>query len=317
MRALRLVIAFMALMSASIGTPATAQQSEPSDEQVVVVGRPTEEVVREFVGRLAISARGQNQLSRWDRRICPGVAGLQTRYAQFVNDRLAQRAIDVGLDVGEPGCTANVLIVVTPDPDAVARDLTRNRRQAMGYYQERLRSTLGRTALAAFAASDAPVRWWHVSRTASAAGEEIEEPSPSVLPPSGNTMFMLTMKYPTVMGRNASRLGRQTRQDFGAAFVIVDANRLPGIDHDFAALADYVAMVTLAQVDPDAQTSGYPTILNLFAQDGEAAPVRALTDWDIAYLRALYDVTREGRSASAQEGEIARSINRDLTAPAN
>jgi hypothetical protein len=312
-----LLIALMALISAGVGMPAAAQQGQASDEQVVVVGRPTEEVVREFVDELAISAQAQNQLSRWDRRICPGVAGLRTRYAQFVIDRLAQRALDVGLDVGERGCDANVLIVVTPNPDAVARDLTQNHRRAMGYYQERLRSTLGRSALAAFARSDAPVRWWHVSRTASADGEEIEEPSPSVLPPSGNTMFMLTMKYPTVIGGGSSRLARRTRQDFGAAFVIVDAHRLPDIGHDFAALADYVAMVTLAQVDPDADTSSYPTILNLFRQNREAEPVRALTDWDIAYLRALYDITREERSASAQEGEIARSMNRDLTAPAN
>ena len=46
-------------------------------------------------------------------------------------------------------------------------------------------------------------------------------------------------------------------------------------------LADYVAMVTLAQIDPDADTRGYASILNLFqtpdaapGQEGRAGPGR-------------------------------------------
>ena len=93
---------------------------------------------------------------------------------------------------------------------------------------------------------------------------------------------------------NASRLNRSTHQNFGAAFIIVDARHLAEIDLDFGALADYVAMVALAQVDADASTAGLTTILNLFSD--ETSP-RALTEWDIAYLRGLYGASPPFRLA--------------------
>lgn len=307
------LVAALALL-VTTGTPAAAQP-EDSEADIVVTARPTPEVIREFVGQMATSSRTTNQLSRWDRHICPGVAGLRTAYAQFVVDRLAQRALDVGLDVGEPGCDANILIIVTPEPDEVARDLVQNNPAALGYHQQRLRRTLGRRALATFVASNAPVRWWHVSRTATPDGQDVREPAPTLAPMTGNTIVSLTREHPIMMGTGSSRLSRQTHQDFGAAFVIVDAGQLEAVGFDFAALADYVAMVTLAQLDPEADTSPYPTILNLFSENVE--PVRAMTEWDIAYLRGLYSMRRESRSAASQESDIARSMNDDLVTPAN
>ena len=52
-------------------------------------------------------------------------------------------------------------------------------------------------------------------------------------------------------------------------------------------LGDYVAMVAMAQVDPDADTGRFDTILNLF-NDPATAPT-GLTGWDRAYLEGLYD----------------------------
>jgi hypothetical protein len=107
---------------------------------------------------------------------------------------------------------------------------------------------------------------------------------------------------------NASRLSRSTHQNFGAAFIIVDARRLVEINSDFGALADYLAMVALAQVDADANTAGLSTILNLFSD--ETSP-RELTDWDIAYLRGLYSAEATV-SARRQAGDIARTMGQDL-----
>jgi hypothetical protein len=78
--------------------------------------------VRAFVHQMAMAPPGPNQLARWDSSICPGLAGLKTHYAQFIIDRIAQRAEAVGLDVGEPGCHPNVLIVISPVPDAIAHE---------------------------------------------------------------------------------------------------------------------------------------------------------------------------------------------------
>jgi hypothetical protein len=286
----------LALAALAFSGLAQAQAPAPeASETVVVTGQRTEEAVRTFVDEIAVSMRGGDQLARWDRRICPGVAGLRARYAQFVIDRMAQRVFDVGLDIGEPGCRANVLIVVSMDPDGVAEELFDDHRDALGYYDERGRRTLGREALRAFVASDAPVRWWHVSRTITQSGEMIGDTSDGS-PPVDFTLG------------NASRLRRSTHQDFGAAFIIVDAQRITDIDLDFAALADYLAMVTLAQVDPAANTQDLPTILNLFAQ---ADAPHELTDWDIAYLRGLYVADAE-HSGRRQQGDIERTMNQQL-----
>ena len=281
---------------ALLASAAAAQEAPTTaSEEVVVTGQRTEEVVRTFVNEISVEMGRTDQLARWDRRICPGVAGLRGRYAQFLIDRMAQRAFEVGLDVGEPGCRANILIIVTLDPDAMAEHLYDDHRDALGYFYERGRNTLGRTALRAFVTSDAPVRWWHVSRTVTEQGDRIADASDGSAP----VTFVLG---------NSSRLSRSTHQDLGAAFIIVDARRLADIDSDFGALADYVAMVTLAQVDADADTAGLATILNLFS--GESAP-RALTDWDIAYLRGLYGA-ESNDSARRQSGEIARTMGQDL-----
>ena len=72
-------------------------------------------------------------------------------------------------------------------------------------------------------------------------------------------------------------------------------------------LADYVAMVTLAQNDPDADTGRYASILNVF-DDPETAT--GLTDWDQAYLRGLYDAERSRKNLRAGRTEIADSIHR-------
>jgi hypothetical protein len=284
-----------ALLSLS---PAAAQEAVES-EQIVVVGQRTEEAVRNFVAAMSAPQRGPDQLARWDRRICPGVAGLRSRYAQFLIDRMAQRAFDVDLDIGEPGCRPNILIVVSTNPDAVARDLYDNHRRALGWFDERNQATRGRDALReTFLNSDAPVRWWHVSHTTNAMGQRIGEPN------GGGDALPVNP-----MAGGSSRLRANTRQDFGAAFIIVDANRLPEIGHDFNALADYLAMVSLAQLDPAADVSGYPSVLNLWA--GDPAP-HALTEWDLAYLRGLYAATREAASVRRQQGDIAREMLRDV-----
>lgn len=291
----------LGLVLLSFSASAAAQGPAPeSGRDIVVTGARTEEAIRNFVDQLAVTARTTDTLGRWDRRICPGVAGLRAPYAQLLIDRIAQRTFDVGLDIGEPGCRANILIVVSMDPDAIAEELYENHRDALSYQTERGETTLGRAALRAFISSDAPVRWWHVSRAHTQAGEPVLETN------DGTSKFPYT---PVIMRfGGASRFIATYRQDFSGAFVIVDARRMNEIGVDFNALADYLAMVTLAQIDPNAETHDLDTILNLF--DGASSP-RALTEWDVLYLRGLYAADRED-GATQQQTDIARVMSQDL-----
>lgn len=275
-----------------------AQQASPEPrEEVVITGRSEEAAIRAFVDDLARDRAPENQLARWDRSICPGVAGLQAEYARFVLRRIWQRAREVGLEAGRSGCRVDILIIVSTDANATARELVDRYPRVLGKFQQYGESTPGRESLQAFRTSAAPVRWWFVSNTATVDGTKISQG------PDGAA--------PVVRVPNASLINRQTRQDFSRAFMIVDAGKIMGVE--LSALADYLAMAALAQIDAGADTSSYSTILNLFSAPARGdAPMSAMTTWDLAYLSGLYKAPRAAASAKAQERDIARRMNRTV-----
>ncbi len=293
----------MALMNAAValtalmlmqGEPAPAQVGRVVESEDVVVVAPRTEEVRAFVD--ALSAESESgQLARWDRQICPGVMGARTDAAEFLLDRIAVRAYEVGLDVGEPGCRANVLILVTDDSDAVAQTLQNTR--AVSYYGQ-AGNTRGRAAFRDFRDTPRAVRWWHVTRTMTADGAAASSDSPSA-----------GAAPTTVQVRTGGRIRSTTREDFNHVIIVLDTARASGIP--FGALADYIAMVTLAQIDPSSDLSEFPSILNMFGERdaGRDFPV-AMTDWDKSYLVGLYGAPRDARNARQQQRAIERQLRR-------
>jgi len=93
---------------------------------------------------------------------------------------------------------------------------------------------------------------------------------------------------------------------FEYVFVIADQARLHGMT--MGQFADYVAMVGLAKLKPDARLGDAPTILTLFNGAPEAAPT-GMTDWDQTFLKSLY-VTEQ--ISKQQRGQIARQMVRDI-----
>lgn len=96
-----------------------------------------------------------------------------------------------------------------------------------------------------------------------------------------------------------------------STIVVVNTSATGGAT--FGQLADYIAMVSLAHIDPriDADTDlpGSSTILRLFAKSSEGVPAK-LTNWDQAFLKGLY------RSRDAvllrQRSDIMLSMRDDL-----
>jgi len=93
--------------------------------------------------------------------------------------------------------------------------------------------------------------------------------------------------------------------DMLRVIVIVDERRVQGVSRD--QLADYIAMVGLAEIKPDAQPGSAPTILRLFADPPEAAP-QGLSDWDLAFLRSLYSFEGPWRRGIARPDRLALSM---------
>ena len=277
-------------LAATLGT-ASAQQPEP---EIVVTAERLHEMVRSFVAEVAVAPQAENQIARWDRRVCTRLAGMPQRQAQFVVDRIAQRAHQVDLEPGGPGCQVNVLVFVTPDSDRFAQAFAEEYRIVLDGGREPNMITAGSDKLDEFVATSRPVRWWHVMQTVDETGIVVRNTQPRLR--AGELTGLSIVR----IGGLAGRTERPTRQDFNRVIVIVDATMANGVRLD--ALSDYIAMTALAQLDPNADTSSNNTILNLFRSTSTATPT-AMTEWDLAYLQGLYDMRRNATVSARQRAD--------------
>jgi hypothetical protein len=298
-------IALTAATQVPPGQAAAAPQTAPTQlEEVTVTGRSLDRLIGDFVSEVAEPNRGRG-LARWDRSLCVGVANLRAETAQYIVDRVSTVAEDIGLRAGAPGCTPNLLVVATDDGAAAARGLVAESRQAFrmgGAGMDR-----GMAALTDFQETDRPVRWWQVAMPIdSETGMRATRLAGDCQALECNAWDGSVMGYaPIISVSSASRLNTQIVDNIFRTVVIVDIDDVSGLT--VQQLADYIAMVSLAQIDPDADTSRYATILNVF-EDPESAPT--LTGWDTAYLEGLYQAERTDQSRAAGRAEIEASIGR-------
>jgi hypothetical protein len=292
------------LIGAALSLALVSGAPQDQDDQlpeVVVEGRIPEDLAREFIDEVSNAPRGAS-VARWNRELCVGVIGLRPATAQYLIDRVATVADSLDVEIGEPGCEPNVVIAATTDGGAAARALVDRRRNMLApgnSIQSRSRADLE-----AFVETDRPVRWWHVSTAVDpVTGRSlVRSPRNDNFDPLKRGEVIEQLATPV---RGASPLLRAaTRQDLRRAVVIIDFDGLGEVDFD--QLADYVAFISLAQVDPEADTSEFSTVLNLF--DDPATP--GLTDWDRAYLRGLYTSDDAARGDSAREAAIRREMVR-------
>ncbi|MGH6978983.1 MAG: hypothetical protein ACRED4_06805 [Brevundimonas sp.] len=279
--------------------PDPAADSAVRLQDIEVVGRPLDDMIRNFVNEVAAPNSGRG-IARWSESVCVGVANLKGEPAQYIVDRVSTVAEDIGLKPGAPGCSPNVLIIASADAQAEARHLVEQRSRAFrmgGSGMDR-----GGAALRAFQASEKPVRWWQVSMPVDSETGARATRIPGECEGVCNSVF----DYAPVMNVfAASRLSTQIIDNIFRTIVIIDVDQIA--DVSIQQLADYAAMVTFAQIDPEADTSGYASILNVFDQPQAAM---SLTDWDKAYLDGLYSAERTQKNMRAGRSEIVSSIHR-------
>jgi hypothetical protein len=268
-------------------------------EDIVVFGnRPLIEAAREFVAEVGEAPRGRG-LARWRGPICIGVVNLRPEAAGSLIDHISARADELGVATGDAGCTPNVVLAFTQDPQTLADGLVEAEPG-----QFRLGSAtfnLSADALRHFRESDAPIRWWHTSIPVDDLTGEPAVRIPGALDAQGNPAT------PTTTGI-ASRLTSGIRDDLSRVYIIVDMRRVGDVSP--LQLGDYLAFVALAQIDPMGDRSRQPSVLNAF-EDPQSS--EGFSDWDLAYLRALYR-PGGGRRANSEAiaGEVARDVARTL-----
>ncbi|MBX7247627.1 MAG: hypothetical protein K1X35_01090 [Caulobacteraceae bacterium] len=266
------------------GGVAMADDAAPATTvEGVTVVVPNKATLSEFIRDVTEESR-DGRVARWNRTICPATAGLERRYAEYMNERLAAVARQVGLKVAKPGCRPDILIIVTPDVKAVLEEMERSHKEVFAErrWSDERTSAGGSQSFQAFLQSDKPVRWWHVSETVAADGQ-----------PVGDGVHMRA---------SGSRLRDTVREDFAAVIVVVDARKAQGVSYQ--ALSDYVAMVSLAQLNPNVNSSSASTVLNIFSDLESGRPtLTGLTDWDLRFLKSLYAM-RADTPGRSQRGRI-------------
>lgn len=271
------------------GEPQVPPAQEPAQlEEVVVEGRRLRSVIQDFVGEVAAPA-GVRGPARWNGPVCIGVVNLRGEVAQYIVDRASDVARELGLTAGEPGCSPNVLIIAAADGRAVADGIVEARRSAFRPGGSGMTRSL--RALEEFRTSEAPVRWWHVSAPVDSETGHLATRLPGYDAPMTNVSA-------------ASRIRTDIRDDLLKAIIVVDVQKTAGVS--LAQLADYCALVALAQVDPQADVASFETVLNVFSDPA----VPGLTPWDMDYLRALYSVEQNSVGANARGAEIVDQMMR-------
>jgi hypothetical protein len=317
----RTTLSLVSALAVCLSAQAFAQESEPvaapsstsgveaaqGIDEVVVRGRRMSEVefdlqayVRSFVDEVAALPIGRG-FARWHRNVCVGVHNLSTNPAQYLVDRISQLAVEVGLKPGEPGCSPDVMIIFTTNGDETAGFIVDSQPRLLRPGAGRAGMNLDSAALDEFTHTDRAVRWWHVSMPVDARiGTHAVRLPGDQAPPLVN-----------MGGGGGSRVYSASRDDMLYAVIVVDATKLRGTT--WQQLGDYLAMVSLAQIDPQAHVGDFDSILNLF--DNPRA-YSGLTDWDRSYMQALYAINQE-RVPQIQSNEVVSRMARQEEASAN
>jgi hypothetical protein len=282
-------------LCAILAAPLAAQQPEPPAENggqtITVTGeRPDSEAQRRESSRFfqshAVRTR-IGQLARWHEPICVRAGGLPPE----MNARIAIRVMEIAERLGIPTnraelCPPNVRIGFTSEPQTLVERAVRRNSQVIGFHYAAQRDRIMRVRQ--------PVQAWYVTTTRT--GE------------SGGTIDQAGVRAPG--GAAGSRLTNGLSSGLGHVLILADTRHVAGAEAD--SIAELVAFLALAQTPVAEACDETDTILNLMNPACPAArrPV-ALTEYDNAYLRALYTMNPE-TGPPLQRGSIVQNMTEVL-----
>ena len=305
--ALPTIALLCAMAGAALADPPS--QEPPSNIPQVTIQAEREaitEQARQFVGKVTGSSwadADDHPLELWRMPVCPAVAGLPAPQGEFVFKELAHVMTEAGAPVGKDGCVPNLIVVATTQP---VEFLTAWRKR-----DKRLFDNTSPSLVKRFLEQPLPVRVWY---NTGLAGEDAAVGSlggglsgaylsggmsgggmgeSGGVAASAQAQTMLG-DIPTFRQRyGGTRLSLTAAPDLSSEIVIVDIKQCEGFG--WGALADYIAMIALTNIDLSTNFDDVPSILALFKAPADKRQV-GLTDWDRAYLKALYHTERMMRS---------------------
>lgn len=270
-----------------------AQTPDAATQEVTVLGRlELQRRVTTFVDRIAALENGEG-LPRWNVPVCPLEWGLTTPAGEFVVERVVSIARSVGVRVAGQHCRPNLFILDVADPKAVLQGWVRRNGTRTLVFGDATRFVMRE-----FIDTPRAVRVWHSTSEEDAWGLHESEP---VSCATGDRMCA-----PAIQNTQPTHIASNVAWTFSRVIVIADQKRMHGVT--LGQFADYVAMIAFAQLEPGAQLGDAPTVLKLFDGAPQSAPA-GLTDWDRAFLKALYTTAQ---NTKLQRSQIAGAMVRQI-----
>jgi hypothetical protein len=313
LKTLRPFIFSAAFIVAGAANAATAPPETPdikSDTTITVTGQlPDKEKLREAASTFVRSASvipDEAQYARRNDPLCPAVVGIDQKYASLVSAKIKAVAEAVGVAVAPAGCRANLLVNFTADASAYLLGARKR--------QPTLLSALRPDERTALLTSNAPIRWWYGTNATGSDNVPIAlgQVNGGVLIGTPEGLPVLpTPNRGTLRTYSPSLIDTKLVVNLSSTVVLIDIEKATGVPLD--SVAAYAAMVSLAQLKLTTDYSSYPSILAMFsgAKSRDEAP-RDLTEWDYAYLRALYKI-QMNRTARSQRTGIYGEMVKQLT----
>jgi hypothetical protein len=295
------------LPTAALGVYAPPEAVK-ADSTITVTGQKQSlEELRQQASAFVKSAAiipDEDQYARRRDPLCPAVSGIDPQYAAMVVAKVKAVAQAADVKIGDLKCRVNLIIAFTKDSDAYIVDAQKKRLGLLSAMRPDERTALLK--------SIAPVRWLYATKALGSDGMEIFQGSrnSSILQSESGEPVNLQANRGFQSSYSASLIDTKLIVNLTSTLVVIDVEKSTGFPLD--SVAAYAAMVSLAQIKLTSDYSAFPSILSMFsaAKTPDQAP-RDLTEWDYAYLRALYKV-QPNRTARVQRTRIFGEMVKEL-----
>jgi hypothetical protein len=234
------------------------------------------------------------------------VTGITDDAAARVAGRVRAVATGAGMAVGKPGCRANLNIIFSEDASRTTGIILRRRPGLVARLPMAAKTRLINEPL--------PVRWWYGQEIGDGSGVSAGTTTAALNTATGSGGVPLASTLPVgpdaimTSGYSSSLIDTHLSIAVTSATAVVDVTLATGKPLD--AVADHVAMATLAPTRLPPEPTGVPSILGLFSGGGDT-----ITAWDRAWLVALTRIS-PNRRGDRQRGQMITAI-RDAMAGNN
>jgi len=279
--------------------PAAAQAPAPETVYSEAQRARDETLSRRYVeAALQPSMSLAGQYARWVKPMCVQVGGLADAAGRAVERRIREVAAKVGAPVdASDTCGSNVIILVNGDP-LKTLDLMAARKlvQFMDGDRNGIKVRF-------------PIQAFYMGLFIDSRGRpHLDTPMIDTLYGDRNTVYNQT---PQMIASDDSRLQHGIQPQLGTVTIIVDAHAIGGMS--LGALADYLALMALAQTPASGHCLPAPTIANLFVPDCDKdLHATALSVADMSMHKALYETPLE--PANLQQTRIVGAMRKGLEA---